>query len=84
MTAEYLKRANRISEKIERIKRQLDDLEYIEISCNSVQLVVKDGRKTYDSYVTVPVGSVGGLVVNEVKNALRQQLADAEEEFRNL
>ena len=84
MTAEYLKRANRISEKIERIKRQLNDLEYIENSCNSVQLVVKDGRKTYDSYVTVPVGSVRELVVNEVKNSLRQQLANAEEEFRNL
>lgn len=83
MTTEHLELANHISKKIKCIKRQLDDLEYIENS-GSVQLAVKDGRKDYDRYVTVPVGSIERLVVNEVKNALRQQLADAEEEFRNL
>lgn len=84
MTPERLKTATQLSEKIERIKEQLDDLEYIENSSNSVQLAVKDGRKTYDCYVSVPVGSVRQLVVSEVKNILLRQLTDAEEEFRKI
>lgn len=83
MTAEHLEIANRISEKIERIKRQLNDLEYIE-KCSNVQLAVKDERKMCDSYVAVPVGSVKRLVVNEVKHVLSRQLAEAEREFRKL
>ena len=83
MTAEHLELANRISEKIKRIKRQLDDLEYLEKSSN-VQLAVKDGRKMYDCYLMVPVGSVKRLVVSEVKHALVRQLSDAEEELRKL
>lgn len=84
MTLERLNVATQLSKKIECIKKQLDDLEYIENSGNSVQLAVKDGRKTYDCYVTVPVGFFTQLVVSEVKTDLLRQLTDAEEEFRKL
>ena len=84
MTPERLKIATQLSEKIERIKKHLDDLEYIENSSNSVQLTVKDGRKVYDCYVSVPVGSVGQLVISEVRNVLLRQLEDVEEEFRKI
>ena len=84
MTPERLKAATQLSEKIELIKKHLDDLDYIQNSCNSVQLTVKDGRKTYECYVSVPVGSAGQLVVSEVRNVLLRQLADAEEEFRKI
>lgn len=84
MTPERLKIATQLSEKIERIKKYLDDLEYIENSSNSVQLTVKAGRKVYDCYVSVPVGSVGHLVISEVRNVLLRQLEDVEEEFRKI
>ena len=84
MTPERLKIAIQLSEKIEHIKEQLDDLEYIENSSNSVRLAVKDGRKTNNCYVSVPVSSVKQLVVSEVRHVLLRQLADAEEEFRRL
>lgn len=83
MTPERLEEANRISDKIKVLKRRLDDLAYIQ-EAPEVSISAKDGRKTYESYVTVPVGCVRNLILNEVRYRLERQLYDAEQQFKNL
>ena len=73
MTPERLEEANRISDKIKVLKRRLDDLAYIQ-EAPEVSISAKDGRKTYESYVTVPVGCVRNLILNEVRYRLERQL----------
>lgn len=83
MTLERLEEANRLSDKIKALKRMLDDLTYIQ-EAPEVSIAAKDGRKTYESYVTVPVGCVRNLILNEIRYRLERQLYDAEQQLKNL
>lgn len=83
MTPERLEEANRLSDKIKILKRRLDDLAYIQ-EAPEVSISTKDGRKTYDAYVTVPVGCVRNLILNEVRYHLERQLKDAEKQLKDL
>ena len=83
MTPERLEEANRLSERIKVLKRRLDDLAYLQ-EAPELSISAKDSRKTYDAYITVPVGSVRNLILNEVRNRLERQLADAEKQFKDL
>ena len=83
MTPERLEEANRLSDRIKILKRRLDDLAYLQ-EAPELSISAKDGRKTYDAYVTVPVGSVRNLILNEVRYRLERQLRDAEQQFKDL
>ena len=83
MTPERLEEANRLSDKIKILKRRLDDLAYIQ-EAPEVGISARDGRKTYDAYVTVPIGCVRNLVLNEVRYHLKRQLNDAEKQLKDL
>jgi hypothetical protein len=83
VTLERLEEANRLSDKIKALKRMLDDLTYIQ-EAPEVSIAAKDGRKTYESYVTVPVGCVRNLILNEIRYRLERQLYDAEQQLKNL
>lgn len=83
MTSERLEEANRLSDRIKILKRRLDDLAYLR-EAPELSISAKDGRKTYESYVSVPVGSVRNLILNEVQNRLEHQLADAERQLKDL
>lgn len=83
MTLEKLEEANKLSDKIKALKRMLDDLAYIQ-EAPEISIAAKDGRKTYESYVTVPVGCVRNLILNEVRYRLERQLYDAEQQLKNL
>lgn len=83
MTPERLEEANRLSSKIKILRRRLEDLAYIQ-DASEVSISTKDKRKSYESYVTVPVGCVRNLVLNEVRYHLERQLNDAEKQFKEL
>lgn len=83
MTPERLEEANRLSDRIQVLKRRLDDLAYLR-EAPELSISAKDGRKTYESYVSVLVGSVRNLILNEVQNRLEHQLADAEQQLKDL
>ena len=83
MTLERLEEANRLSNRIEVLKRRLEDLAYLQ-EAPEISVSAKDGRKTYESYVSVPVGSARNLILNEVRNLLERQLADAEKQLKDL
>lgn len=83
MTLERLEEANRLSNRIEVLRRRLKDLEYLQ-EAPQLSIAAKDGRKTYESYVMVPVGSVRNLILNEVRYRLEKQLRDAEQQFKDL
>lgn len=83
MTLERLEEANRLSDRIKILKRRLDDLTYLQ-EAPEVTIAAKDGRKTYDAYVTVPVGCVRNLVLNEVRYHIERQLKDAEKQLKDL
>ena len=83
MTLERLEEANRLSNKIKILRRRLEDLAYLQ-EAPELNIAAKDGRKTYESYVTVPVGCVRNLVLNEVRYHLERQLHDAEKQLEDL
>ena len=83
MTPERLEEANRLSDRIKVLKRRLDDLAYLQ-EAPELSISAKDGRKTYDAYITVPVGCVRNLVLNEVRYHLERQLNDAEKQLKEL
>lgn len=83
MTPERLEEANRLSERIKVLKRRLDDLAYLR-EAPELSISAKDGRKTYESYVSVPVGSVRNLILIEVRYHLEKQLKDAEKQLKDL
>jgi len=83
MTPERLEEANKLSDKIKMLRRRLEDLAYIQ-EAPEIYIAAKDGRKTYDAYVTVPVGCVSSLVLDEVQYQLERQLCDAEKQLKDL
>lgn len=83
MTSEKLKEANRLSDKIKILRRRLEDLAYLQ-KAPEISIAAKDGRKTYESYVMVPVGSARNLILNEVRYRLERQLTDAEKQLEDL
>lgn len=83
MTPERLEEANRLSDRIRVLKRRLDDLAYLR-EAPEISISAKDGRKMYESYVTVPIGCVRNLVLNEVRYRLERQLKDAEKQLKEL
>lgn len=84
MTPERLEEANRISDKIKILKRRLNDLTYIQES-PEISISAKDGRKSYESYVAVPISrNVRKLVLNEMRYQLERQLYDAEKQLEDL
>lgn len=83
MTLKELEEANRLSDTIEMLTRQLEDLAYLQ-EAPGISISAKDGRKTYESYVSVPIGSARNLILNEVRNRLERQLADAEKQLEDL
>lgn len=84
MTPERLEEANRLSDRIKALSRKLDDLTYIQ-EAPEISITAKDGRKTYESYVTVPIpGSVRNFILNEVRYRLERQLDEAKEQLKDL
>lgn len=83
MTLERLEEANRLSDRIKVLKRRLDDLAYLQ-EAPELSISAKDGRKTYESYVTVPVGCVRNLILMEVRYQLERQLNEAEKQLKEL
>lgn len=84
MTPERLEEANRISDKIKLLKRRLEAVTYMQ-EAPEISISAKDGRKTYESYVTVPIPrNVRNLVLNEMRYHLERQLCDAEKQLEDL
>lgn len=83
MTLERLEEANRLSDKIKILRKRLEDLAYLQ-EAPGISISAKDGRKTYESYVSVPVGSARTLILNEVRYRLERQLHDAEQQLKDL
>jgi hypothetical protein len=83
MTPERLEEANRLSGKIKMLRKRLEDLAYLQ-EAPEISISAKDGRKMYESYVTVPVGSARNLILNEVRYRLERQLKDAEKQLKEL
>lgn len=81
MTEEKLTDLVRLSNKIDNIKRDIDELNYIKDK-DYIFLSAKDGRVTYEKYAYCRIPrSLTHLICNEVEYKLKMELASLEYKF---
>lgn len=81
MTEEKLADLVRLSNKIDNIKRDIEELNYIKDN-DYIFLSAKDGRVTYEKYAYCRIPrSLTHLICNEVEYKLKMELASLEYKF---
>ena len=81
MTKEKLAELVQLSNKIDNIKRDIDELNYIK-NDDYIFLSAKDGRVTYEKYAYSRIPrSLTHLICEEVEHKLKMELASLESKF---
>lgn len=81
MTEEKLTELLRLSNKINNIKSDIKELNYIKDN-DCIFLATKDGRVTYEKYTQLRIPrSLKRLIYNEIEHKLKMELASLERKF---